>query len=284
MKALLLIVGWLMGAGIVRAQTNYYSARGIIQSIAADHRQITIHHEAIVGYMMEMTMDFPVHDPEVLVGLEPGEQVTFTLAVTGETDWVQDLRRTGGRGSVRIPVESDGSTEEELKVGDLMPSAQFTDEHGQTIHLADYRGRAVAFTFFFTRCPLPDYCPRMNRNFAEARRILEPDAELAGRWELLSVSFDAGFDSPETLRSYGQLYRGADTNGWLFAAADAKTLHALGPRLDFHYWTENGTYSHNLRTVVVDPQGRIAAQFDGNDWTPSALAEALRKAVRETGE
>jgi protein SCO1/2 len=280
MKSILLLALCLVGANTLRAQTNFYSARGIIQSIAADHRQITIHHEAIPGYMMAMTMDFPVRDPGALSGLAPGQQISFTLAVTGDTDWVENLQLTGGQGTVLPPLETYGSTDTELKVGDLLPPAQFTDEHGQVIHLTDYRGRAVAFTFFFTRCPLPDYCPRMNRNFAEARKLLAADAKLAGRWQFLSVSFDAQFDSPEILGSYGALYRGTDTNGWTFAAADKTTLRTLAPRLDFHYWTENGTYSHNLRTVVLDPQGRITAQFDGNDWTPAALAEAMRRAAR----
>jgi cytochrome oxidase Cu insertion factor (SCO1/SenC/PrrC family) len=38
--------------------------------------------------------------------------------------------------------------------------------------------------------------------------------------------------------------------------------------------------THNLRTVVLDPQGRIFRQFDGNQWTPQELADAIVCAAR----
>jgi cytochrome oxidase Cu insertion factor (SCO1/SenC/PrrC family) len=42
---------------------------------------------------------------------------------------------------------------------------------------------------------------------------------------------------------------------------------------------EGGSFSHNLRTVVLDPQGRIYKQFDGNLWTPLQLADAVAAAA-----
>jgi cytochrome oxidase Cu insertion factor (SCO1/SenC/PrrC family) len=38
--------------------------------------------------------------------------------------------------------------------------------------------------------------------------------------------------------------------------------------------------SHNLRTVVLDPQRRIFREFDGNNWTPQQLADAMLEAAR----
>jgi len=279
MRRLLLTILFFAGLLPVWGQTNQYAARGVVQAVAADHRQVTIRHEAIPGYMMAMTMDFPVRDTKELAGLTPGEQVTFTLVVTGNEDWVQNLRPTGQMAAVSAPAATTFVSADELQPGDLMPPTEFTDETGRKVHLADFRGSAVAFTFFFTRCPLPDYCPRMNRNFAEARKRLLADTNGPTNWQFLSVSFDAEFDRPETLRLYAHFYRGDDTNRWLFASAGQSQLRLVAPQLDFHYWTENGTFSHNLRTVVLDTQGRIARQFDGNDWTPEQLADALRQAA-----
>jgi len=263
------------------AQTNRYPVRGVLQAVAPDARTVTVHHESIPGYMMSMTMDFPVRDPNQIMHLIPGDTITFTLVVAGDTEWIDSVKPTGQHQDLTPPPVQPALPGQELNVGEALPDAEFMDESGHPFHLADFSGRAVAFTFFFTRCPLPDYCPRLNRNFAAARTMLRADTNGPANWQFLSVSFDATFDRPEILQSCAQLYRGADTNRWLFASASPRSLHTLAPRLDFHYWTENGTFSHNLRTVVLNRAGRISALFDGNDWTPAELAAALRRAALE---
>lgn len=257
-----------------------YAARGVIQQLAPDHRHATIKHEAIPGYMAAMTMDFSVRDTNALTGFAAGDEITFSLVVTDDDDWIENLQRTGRTGGV---TGSPGwhVAEPELQVGDALPDAEFTSENGRIIHLADFRGKAVAFTFFFTSCPLPEYCPRMNRNFSEARNLLLAATNALTNWQLLSVSFDPAFDEPVILASYAGLYRGTNTDRWLFAVASTNTLAALAPKLDFRFWRENGTLSHNLRTVVLDGGGKIFRQFDGNDWTAAELAKALSDAAKK---
>jgi cytochrome oxidase Cu insertion factor (SCO1/SenC/PrrC family) len=97
---------------------------------------------------------------------------------------------------------------------------------------------------------------------------------------LLSISFDPTVDQPAVLSGYATMYRGQDTNHWLFAVGSTNTLAQLSPQVDLQFWQEGGSISHNLRTVVLDGKGRITQQFDGNDWTPQELADALREAAR----
>jgi len=258
-----------------------YAARGVIQQLAADHRHATIKHEAIPGYMAAMTMDFSVRDTNALTGFAAGDGITFSLVVTDDDDWIENLQRTGRTGGVTGPPGWHVA-EPELQVGDALPDVEFTSENGRVIHLTDFRGQAVAFTFFFTSCPLPEYCPRMNRNFSEARNLLLVDTNAPANWQLLSVSFDPAFDEPLILASYASLYRGTNAARWLFAVASTNTLAALAPKLDFRFWRENGALSHNLRTVVLDGGGKIFRQFDGNDWTAAELAKALSEAAKKT--
>ena len=257
-----------------------YAARGVIQQLAPDHRHATIKHEAIPGYMAAMTMDFSVRDTNALTGFAAGDEITFSLVVTDDDDWIENLQRTGQTGGVTGPPGWHVA-EPELQVGDALPDAEFTSENGRIIHLADFRGKAVAFTFFFTSCPLPEFCPRMNRNFSEARKLLLADTNAPVNWQLLSVSFDPAFDEPVIVASYAGLYRGTNADRWLFAVASTNTLAALAPKLDFRFWRENGTLSHNLRTVVLDGGGKIFRQFDGNDWTAAELAKALSDAAKK---
>ena len=159
-----------------------------------------------------------------------------------------------------------------------MPDYGFTGEDGRVIHFADFRRHAVAFTFFFTRCPLPEYCPRMNKNFAETQKLLATNATT--NWQLLCISFDPEFDQPEMLHNYACFYRGNSADRWWFAAAATNVLAELAPRLDLMIVLEGASISHNLRTVVLDTNGIIFRQFDGNDWTPQQLADAMVQAAR----
>jgi protein SCO1/2 len=257
-----------------------YPARGVIKEITADHRQVKIHHQAIPGYMMEMTMDFPVKNTNELSGLAAGDQVTFTLVVRENDDWVENIQRTGHEAetparTMVMPL----NLPKELKPGDAMPDGELLGENGKSLRFSDFHGRAVAFTFFFTRCPLPDYCPLMNRNFAAAQRLIASKANSPTNWQFLSISFDPAFDTPEILSAYAGLYRTGNASHWLFATASRDVLTNLAPRLDLMIMREGTSISHNLRTVVLDPNGIIFRQLDGNEWTPQQLAGAVLQAA-----
>ena len=260
-----------------------YDARGIVRQIASDRREATIKHEAIPGFMAAMTMDFTVRNTNELQTIAPGDAVTFKLFVTEKDSWIESVRFvahvvedvTNNVFVFHAPVT-------ELKPGDLLPDFTFTAEDGRPVRFSDFRGRVLAFTFFFTRCPLPDFCPRMDLNFADTRALLRATPNAPTNWQFLSISFDPEFDQPTTLANYATYYRQADADRWLFSVADTNTLARLAPLLDLKIAHEDNSISHNLRTVVLDPQGRIARQFDGNQWTPKELADAMLEAARPT--
>jgi protein SCO1/2 len=288
MKQIIFLCGLLLVIGCKRetsappisdATNQTYSVRGVVQAIAADLHHATIKHEKIPSYMAAMTMDLSVKNTNELTGVSGGDEITFTLVVTADDDWIENIQRTG-KFIAPTPAPTWRVVESELNVGDALPDYSFTSENGQPIRFSDLRGRAVAFTFFFTSCPLPEFCPRMNKNFLEARKILTGDTNAPANWQLLSISFDSSFDTPEILSGYGKFYRGENTDRWLFAVASTNTLISLAPKVDLNFWRENGSISHNLRTVVLDGNGKISKQFDGNDWTPEQLADAIRAAAK----
>jgi protein SCO1/2 len=258
------------------AAPRTYPVRGVVQAVSPDGRHATIKHEAVPGYMQAMTMTFSVRDTNELAGVAAGDDVSFTLAVTDTDDWIENIQRLGKTNALGLTGPPGWHvTEPELEVGDTLPDFAFTSENGRPVRFSDFRGGVVAFTFFFTSCPLPEYCPRMNRNLSAARQILASTNNAPARWEFLSISFDSEFDTAERLAGYARFYRGDDASHWLFAVASTNTLASLAPKVDLSFWREGGSISHNLRTVVLDPAGKIARQFDGNDWTPQQLADAV---------
>ena len=288
--ACLLGIPFLSGCGRSNAPGDaatgerVFAVRGEVRSLDPAQRVAVIRHEEIPGYMPKMVMALTVKNPDELAGIEPGDEITFRLHATLETHWIDQLVRVG-RGTnaptttAALPTPSPAVPE--LKVGDRLPDQGLVSETGAKIRLADFRGRAVAFTFFFTRCPLPDFCPKMNRSFSEARAQLLRQADAPTNWQFLCISFDPGFDPPAVLTAYARTFRGEDTGRWLFAAAPPEVLADWAPRLDLKVERDGGSFAHNLRTVVLDPDGRIARQFDGNRWTADELAEAVIVAARQ---
>ena len=294
MKCLILLCTLLSAQFLAAAPMNdgqatkSYSARGVIEKIAPVLSQVTIHHQAIPGYMMEMTMDFNVKNTNELSGISPNDEVAFTLVVGTNDEWVENIHRIGHStetttNGMSMPMDmAGGMTTPFLKPGDRLPDYELAAEDGKPIHLSNFRGKVLTFTFFFTRCPLPDYCPRMNNNFEATRKILLADTNAPTNWQFLSISFDPGFDTPEVLVNYASVYRGEDTNRWLFASAPTNVLADAAVRLDLMVMRQGDNISHNLRTVVLDARGGIYRLFDGNQWTPQQLADAMRDAARSS--
>lgn len=282
-----IVPGLRAAEAVTNAALQSYEVRGLVREIAADRETALIRHEKIPGYMAAMTMEFNVRNTNELAGIVAGDSITFRLLVNDETHWIDQIHKVAGTTNAVTPPTppADASHfimgEVELKPGDAMPEAEFLDEHGRAIRFSQFRGQALAFTFFFTRCPLPDFCPLMNKNFSATRRLLLADTNTHANWSLLCISFDSEFDKPAVLAGYAFAYRGDDTNHWQFASASPATLRALAPRLDLTVARDGAGFSHNLRTVVLDTQGRIYRQFDGNRWTAEQLAAAVQEAAKQ---
>lgn len=271
------------GITSTNSAAQVYEARGVVRSIPATGHSIVVRHEEIPGYMPKMTMELNVRDAKEIIGLERDDLITFQLFATADTHWIQNLKRVGK--AAAEPAESTASTPgyeliKELKPGDAVPDYEFQTEDGRLVRFSEFRGKAVAFTFIFTRCPLPDFCPRMGNNFAATRELLLTNQPAVTNWQLLSISFDPEHDTPEVLRVYARNYRHGNPDRWLFATAPQTVLRTFAPELNLILEKEaDGSISHNLRTVVIDPAGKLDKQFDGNRWTPDELASAIQEAA-----
>jgi protein SCO1/2 len=162
-----------------------------------------------------------------------------------------------------------------------VPDVALVDQDGRPLRLADFRGKAFALTFVYTRCPLPDYCPLMMRNFAAAEAALVKDPALAERTRLLTVSFDTKHDTPDVLRAFGRPFQktARPFSHWTLATGSEGAIRTLGGALELDYVEESQSFTHNLRTAVIDPRGRLQRLFRGNDWKPEELVAELKAAA-----
>lgn len=260
-----------------KTAARIFSARGVILEIDTNTPRITIQHEAIAGYMDAMTMPFNVKDVRPLSELKHGDQINFQLHVTADASWVDHLQKIG---TVSVPENKNGSSAEPLAAppDKSLLDYKFTNELGRAISLHDFRGQALAITFFYTRCPLPEYCPRLSKNFQEASQKLKAMANAPTNWHFISVSFDPEADTPQTLRSYGEMYK-YDPAHWSFFTGPQDKIAALARGSGVNFETDAGTINHNFRTLIIDPQGHLQMVFPVSGDLSDQIASEILKAT-----
>ena len=253
-----------------------YELRGQILAIRPATREIVIKHGDIQGFMPGMTMPFKVKDASLLEGKTAGDLVTAQLMVAPNEAWLSAIEKTGSAPLAEVVAPSPVVP---LQPGDAAPAAVLTDENGKLISIPQLRGRAVVVSFIYTRCPLPQFCPMIDRRFAEVQRSLVAEPALAGRTRLLSVSFDPDHDQPPVLKAHAAKL-GADPAIWTFATAERATVDALAAAFGVSVMREaDRTITHNLRTAVIGPDGRIVSVYSSTDWTAAQIVDDVRRAL-----
>lgn len=267
-------------AGTTVTNLHTYQVKGVIKKLPPDGKTVVIQHEEIPDYMSAMTMPFRVKDTNVLRGLQPGDAVSFRLRVTDDEGWIDAITRVAGADAAIQTAEpvAPASGVAALNPGDLLPDFTFTNELGQTIRFSQFRGSALAFTFIFTRCPFPEFCPRMCKQFLATSQKLAAMANAPTNWHLLTISFDPEHDTPPVLKAYAERY-GYDPSRWSFATTSAEDIARLAPLCDLMVRRDGESFMHNLRTVVVDADGRIRRIFTDNEWAADELANEIVQAA-----
>ena len=263
------------------ANVREFPLTGEVLAVKPDRSEVQVKHDEVKGFMEPMTMWFNIKDPALLDGLAPGDLIGATLVLTAEDSYLTAVRKTGSRppGEASAPPPAPA---EILPIGAAVPDIAFTDETGRPRPLSSYRGTYTLLTFIYTRCPLPDYCPRMNAHFAAVQRGLKADARLGGGVRLLSVSFDPGFDTPAILAAKAKEV-GADPALWHFVTAPRDLVDAFGAKLGLNVLREGADGSnitHNLRTVLLDRNGTLARTYNGKDWSPDEVIGDLKAVVK----
>ena len=255
-----------------------YELRGQILSVDPARREVLVDHEDIQGFMPAMTMPYKVNDPALLEGKKPGDLFTATLVVEEVNAYLSTLTTTG-HAPIANPAAGPAITDTDfLREGDAVPGDALIDQSGAPRPITSLHGHRVALTFIYTRCPLPDFCPLMSKHFAVLQDEVRKSGELRDV-RLVSVTLDPEFDTPAVLAAHAKTLS-ADPNLWYFVTGARDEVLAFAKR--FGVLTEPGESAavvvHNLRTAVIDAQGRLVSVHSGSTWTPADLVADLKKA------
>jgi protein SCO1/2 len=264
-----------------------YKLRGKVVSTNTSTGEVTLNHEAIPGFMDAMTMPYKLKDASVISELHPGDRIIADVLVSQDpnADVLLD----------HIVVIAQGKPDYLPKVtyhvpapGDAVPDFSLRNQDGRSIHLAQFKGKALLVTFIYTRCPLPNFCPRVTHNFAVVEKQLAGNPALYTATHLLCVSFDPDNDTPDRLRAYGATYMGSDAPRafahWDFAVPTQPVLLQMAKWFDVGITTgPDSTITHTLSTSLIGADGKVVRFYPGNEWTPEEILADVKQVAGNKG-
>ena len=263
-----------------------YKLRGKVVSTDSAKGEVTLNHEAIVGYMDAMTMPYKLKDANILSELHPGDVITADVLVAGpDADPLLDHIVVVAQAK---PDYKPTANYHVPSAGDTVPDFKMRNQDGQAIHMGQFKGKALLVTFIYTRCPSPNFCPLVTRNFAKVDRQLATDGTLYAKTHLVCVSFDPEHDTPARLRAYGATYIGSDAKAafahWDFAAAENDTLKQMAEFFDLGMTREADTsITHTLSTTLIGPDGKVVRFYPGNEWTAEQVVADVKQVAAGAG-
>jgi protein SCO1/2 len=270
---------------LASADAKHFSFKGKIISVDKAKKKATIAHDDIPGYMEAMTMEFPIREDWVWEDLTKDAQIQADLVVDKDGFWLEKIGIVAASNPNQAPLPP--VNENFAQIGQEVPDFTLTNQDGKKISTGDFRGKALAVTFIYSRCPLPEYCVKMSKNFSDAALQLQNNSELKDKIRLLSISFDPQTDTPAKLKEYGLGYLGKnakpDFSVWQLATGSEKEVRQIADFFGLRYQlnTQDKTqFDHSLRTIVITPEGKVHEIISGNEWTPSDLMRELKATIQ----
>jgi protein SCO1/2 len=239
--------------------------------------------------MKAMVMPVKVSDPKALADLKPSMFVDFTLVVGKDRSWAENVQPHDYENFAQEPLlvrrlqllarmDKSNLDPPPLTIGAAVPDFTLTDQTGQRVSLSRFAGKVVAVTFIYTSCPLPDYCFRLSNNFGRLRKRLS--GQMGRDLVLLSISFDPVHDQPEVLAKYASSWK-ADPNSWRFLTGTPAEVKAVCRMFGLNFWPDEGTLAHSMHTLVIDREGRLAANFEGNQFSAEQLGDFVETTLNK---
>jgi len=256
-----------------------FNVKGRVAGFSADGQEIFIEHENIPGYMPAMTMQFKVKNSGPVDSLHIGDAIQFKLVVKGDSSFAEQIHEVADNEVAEHPAGNESamkmattSKSKILKKGDQLPSFTLTNQNNNEFSTDDFHGKDLLVTFIYTRCPLPNYCPLMSKNFKQLQGKVKN--KFGDEVHLLSVSFDTDYDTPPKLKQYGINY-GADFNTWSFATGTDDQIKDITSRFGVFTRVQGNQITHNLVTALINPSGKVVKIWHGNHWKPGDVVREI---------
>ena len=254
-----------------QAAAPRYDLRGEVIALTPDGNGLIVHHEEIPGYMPAMTMEFRLQGAKP-ADFREGQKIRARMYESAPGEFkLEDIRTESlaAAGTPKQGIEHDAF----LELGARAPEFQLRNQFGETVGLERFHGKRVILNFIFTRCPVATMCP------AATARMISLQRQAAARairdLQLLSVSLDPVYDTPEVLRQYAET-RGVDPVNFQFLTGSAAAVRRLLAQFGVIAEPSENLWKHTLATVLIDRDGRITQRVEGASWDPEIFLRLLQ--------
>jgi protein SCO1 len=267
----------ILTALLFSACAHRYQVQGLVLDVNRNDKTMIVSHRAIPGYMSAMAMPFRVRTASELNSVKAGDQVEFQLAMKRRTSLAEKVRAGTGadvanarRGAAPLPLPIPP---EKLALGTPVPDFQLVNQSARSIRLSDFAGRIIAVNFIYTRCPLPEVCPRLSANFAHLQKRFRQ--QMGKDLVLLSITLDSQYDNSTVLADYAK--RWGAQEGWQFLTGDSADILLLANQFGLVYWPEDGLLTHTSQTGIIGRDGRLAAVIEGSSYEEDQLGDLIAR-------
>ena len=265
-----------------------HRAQGILIEVNPESHSIVVSCDAIPGYMEPMAMPFTVRGIADLKTLAPGMSVSFEMVEGKDEAFAQHLQVLRASNHESEPTEAsrltflhralDPAAEAKIvKIGHLVPDFALTDQTRQITRLSQFRGKVVALTFTYSRCPNPNYCFRLSNNLSMLERRFRGKSERS--LMLITIVIDPDQDRGKALEKYADTWK-ADPAAWRFLTGSLPEVREIAERFGMDFWSDEGFLTHTFHTVVIDRNGDLAANLEGNQFTAKQLGDLVESVLR----
>jgi protein SCO1 len=257
-----------------------YVLTGRVISKQPATQQLIINNDDIPGFMAAMTMPYAVKDPAGFQQVQPADLIRADVVIEQPNQYHLEHLAVIGKSAAKS--SPDGAAEHVLLIGDKAPDFPLVNQDGKTLRFSQFKGKVVLLTFIYTRCPFPDFCPLLSRQFAAIEKELAKNPEDYQKTHLISISLDPSYDKPPILRAYGLPYVDHDPKAfqhWDFVSTTPEDLQKLVASFGLEYSEENSQITHSMNTVLLAADGTVANMWPGNEWQTSEVVDAMRHAT-----
>ncbi len=277
------LLAWSVLPGPAALAAQRYPAFGIVLKVELP-RTIVISCAEIPHFLPAMQMTLAAADASDVAVLQRGSMIDFTLLADAGARVAEHIRIHLYQNPDTEPLAvkrmellgkmvAPESGKELLAVGQPVPDFALTDQRGQPVRLSQFAGKTVALSFLYTRCPFANYCFRLANNFGRVDRRFA--ARMNKDLVLLSVSFDPQNDSPAVLLKYASTWK-ENTAGWYFLTGPVPETRRVCHLFGMNVWSDEGMLAHSLHTVVIDRDGKLVANLEGNEFTAEQLEDLIQ--------
>ena len=276
-------IGFVLFAITTLAAQTKHPASGLVLNVDQSKHLVTVSCQEIPGYMDAMVMTFQTRGSERIEGLAAGVTIDFTISTDKNASFADDIHVHPFQSLELDPTQArrlklmenlmaPSGDSQVIAAGQPVPDFSLTDQTQNSIALSQLSGKVVALTFIYTRCPLPDYCFRLSNNFGQLQKRFR--TRMGSDLVLLSIVIDPAHDQPAALSDYARTWK-ADSHAWHFLTGPLPKIAKLASGFDMNFYPDEALFVHSFHTVVIDRQGKLVANLEGNSFSAKQLGDLV---------